>query len=819
MPRLLCSSICTTLFCFLFFQPIAILAQPEEHGCHFRHNHIPLHALTAAEMAEMEMSNERSDTLDILDYEISLQVIDYAARLIDGHCDIRFTPKMDGVNHISLDLLELEIDAVLLGLDSLNYSYDGLRLDINFATLNIGDTSLIRILYHGSPVVDPTGFGGFDFNSGYAYNLGIGLGSNPYNYGRGWFPCFDNFRERSTFGFNITTANGRRAYCSGTFLGEQTIAGDTIMRSYRLDQQIPTYLAGVAVSNYREVNGLHQGLDRMIPTQLLARGSDTSSMKASFGELSDCIDVLEFWYGPYAWERVGFVTTVQGAMEHATNIAYPASAGLGGLDFGQNRLMTHELCHHWWGNVVNHDTPADMWIKEGNAEYGAYLFTEYTRGKAPFLKQVRDNHFRVLTEAHIDDEGYWPLSGIPFEQTYGTHTYYKGADMIHNMRSYLGDSLFRIGQQAVLNDFAFSSKDAAQYRDKLTEATGVDMGPFFNDWIFNPGFVAYEIDSVQVQPSGNDYEVTVYIEQKRQSAPNFHTQTPLEVTFIGADWQKEIRRVMASGPQSVAQVTLPFEPKIQFLNEDQNLSLAQWSAQQVITDDFTYGFPFAEFQVRVDEIQDSAYINVDHFWVAADDFADEEVEARISSRHYWRVSGILPNVFSAGATIEYNGRGDAFHDEDLVSMTEDSIILVYRANPAEDWQEYPFYTIINLIPTDQTGIVRIDSLLMGDFAFANGSVSLPVATKDLVETSPISVYPNPSNGQVLIEAPLDVEGAISIAVTDVLGQIIYEGQRQSTGGNLKEQLDIQPPADGFYLLSIRNEAGDLIANGKLQLIR
>ncbi|MEL6864845.1 MAG: M1 family aminopeptidase [Bacteroidota bacterium] len=821
MRILLSSALLWPLLSLLFLAPNNLLAQPDHHhdhfGCHFTHNQVPRHALTPEEIRGLELSNERSDTIDILDYEITLEIIDYTGRFIDGYCDIRFTPRMDAVDRMSLDLLEFDVHRILLGSDSLNYSNDGLRVEVEFPAMNVGDTSTIRVFYSGNPVVDPTGFGGMDFSNNYIYNLGIGLGSNPYNYGRGWFPCFDNFRERSTFGFNIITANGRKAYCSGTFLEEQSIGGDTIMRSYRLSQAIPTYLAGVAVSNYREVNSSHQGLDRMIPTQLLARSSDTSEVKTSFAELGDCIDVLEFWYGPYAWERVGFVMTVRGAMEHAENIAYPVAVGAGGLTNGQNRLMAHELCHHWWGNVVNHDTPADMWIKEGNAEYGAFLFTEYTRGKTAFINQVRANHLRVITEAHVDDDNYWPLSGIPFEHTYGTHTYYKGADMLHNMRSYLGDSLFRVGQQAVLNDYGFSSKNAAEYRDKLTEATGVDMSPYFDAWIFNPGFSAYEIDSVQVQATGNEYDVTVFFEQKLRAAPEFHRQTPLMVTFIGENWEKEIVRMMSDGQYSSATTTLSFEPKIQFINENQDLSLAQWSNQQVIDNDLNYGFALTDFQIQVNEIEDSAYVNVDHYWVGPDDFADPNVEARISSRHYWRVSGVLPEVFDASATVEWNGRGEVMHDIDLVEVTEDSIILVYRPNAGVDWREYPYYSVINIIPTDQAGLVRIDSLLMGEYAFANGEVPLPVNTQELEIEKQLSVFPNPSNGQFTVELPFTDSKEINFSISDVLGQSVYQSQSRADGGQLSFQLADQALSEGIYLLQLYHLDGHLFGQAKLQI--
>ena len=209
-----------------------------------------------------------------------------------------------------------------------------------------------------------------------------------------------------------------------------------------MEQVLPTYLVGIAISNYAEIKQVHTGAFGDRDILLLGSPSDSFNMANSFTYLGDCIDALEYWFGPYIWGQVGFVATNVGAMEHSTLIAYPDFSAYGGPDFGQNRLMAHELGHHWWGNMISPDHPSDMWFKEGHAEYSAHLFTEWTFGKEAFIDQVMDNHFSNISELHVS-EGYLALSGMTYENTYSNHTYYRGASMIHNLRAYLGDSLFR----------------------------------------------------------------------------------------------------------------------------------------------------------------------------------------------------------------------------------------------------------------------------------------------------------------------------------------------------------------------------------------
>ena len=157
---------------------------------------------------------------DILKYTINLEIGNFTTKDIKGNTQIRFAPKMNGKTFIRFDLLKLTIDSIKENSTLLTYTYNDTVVKVNFtAPKNTTDTSIFTVYYRGLPQGDPSGWGGFYFdNNGgnqYAYNLGVGFGAKPHNYGRVWFPCFDNFVERSKYEFNITNDSTRRAYCNG----------------------------------------------------------------------------------------------------------------------------------------------------------------------------------------------------------------------------------------------------------------------------------------------------------------------------------------------------------------------------------------------------------------------------------------------------------------------------------------------------------------------------------------------------------------------------------------------------------------------------
>ncbi len=800
-----------------------LIAQPVDidyHvGCRHAKHQVKLKPLTPEEKNLLNTSNGRSDTIDILNYNITIDVTNFSQEKIIGACEILFTPKIDSVFEMTLDLLDFEIDSIT-GPDGnmLEYDYNGFLVDVLFSdTLITEDTTSIFVYYNGHPTVDPTGFGGFDFRDNIAYNLGIGLGSNPYNYGRGWFPCFDNFVERATYDLNIITEGERKGYGIGTFLGEEDLSEDQVMRSYRMAQQLPTYLVGVAVGNYATHHSTHEGVYGAIPVELIGHAGDTTSIKNSFAELGNAIDALEYWFGPYQWERVGYVMTSVGAMEHSTSIAYPRSVALSGANPSQNRLMAHELAHHWWGNITTLSTPSDMWIKEGNAEYGAHLFTEYAFGTEYFKEVVKDNHKTVLEDAHIDDDGYQPLSGIPYEQTYGTHSYQKGASMMHNLRGYLGDSLFKSGMTSLLNAFPYDAIDAATFRDHLTDATGIEMTSFFDDWIYAPGYADYEINSVDVTQNDDQYNVEVEIQQKLLAAPHFHTNAPMEITFFDEELNTHTEKFMVSGEYSTAEFSIPFAPIMQILNDNNLLNLGRTQKRFIIE---TTGFADVDytgfFQFQVNELESPVMVNVVHHLTAADSSESPFID-QIASKHYWTVSGNVEGTLGAKITIQYQGQNENRLDYDLLEETEEDLLLLWRSNPQEEWQEYPYYDKVMLgSTTDGNGFIRMEPFMMGEYALANGE--FPVNTNDIETVNQLSVFPNPANASFFVEGKLanDQEGLMQIFSLD--GKLLHS-RTVSGVERIAEQFEVNDMAEGTYLIKLMTKEGIELATEQVVIIK
>ncbi len=765
------------LFSTILFSFLSV-AQHNGTGC----QHLKSHALNPSVMTAPE--NLRSDTADIIKYTISLNITDFTNKIIAGNTVVRFAPKIKGLNYICLDLLEMIVDSITYNNTQLTYNYNDTLLKVNLpASFNTTDTLDIAVYYHGTPVMDASGWGGWYWQSGYSYNLGVGFAADPHTYGRVFHPCFDNFSERAKYVFNISTNGGKVAYCNGVLTNDVTDTSGLRTRTWQLNDEIPSYLASISIAAYTHVNQTYTGMLGQIPVMLTALPADTTNLKNSFIHLPNALAGFENWYGPYVWQRIGYclVPFNSGAMEHATNISYPRVTANGSLTY-EASLMAHEFAHHWWGDHLTCETAGDMWINEGMSSYSEYLFRDWYYGWDTYIAAIKTNHEDMVHYAH-HREGNLAVSGVPHAYTYGDHVYRKGADVAHTMRAYLGDSLFKVGLNYVQQQKAFKNMNSVEFGNLLTTATGKNMNQFITDWVLNPGWPHFSIDSVTSVPNGGNFDVTVYVRQKLKNAPNFYTGVPLEITFKNSGWQNTVKTITASGQYSNATFTLPFDPVFTGINVDSRISDAISSKYKTITTVGTHSLTPGNLTLNVQNIgTDSSWVRVEHSFVGPDSIKNNVNNFKINTQHYWKVDGILTPNFLSKATFWFDGRKittgvTPYLDTCLTTVTADSVILLYRKNTADDWQEVEKYTKFKLGGTaGKYGYFIVDTLRLGEYATANGVSSVLLGVdEEKLERDGVTVYPNPAAGQFTIGVE-KLMPKMHYQVFDLNGRRAGEGQ-------------------------------------------
>jgi len=762
-----------------------------------------------------------SDTIDVLNYSIHLDLVHLSTNKISGFTTLQLTPKTNTVSLVKLDLLELDIDSIYLGNNKLTtFTYNDTVIRINLPySININDTVLLSVFYHGTPQIDGSGWGGFYFSSDstFAYNLGVGFEAVPHNYGRVWFPCIDDFVDRATYDCYITVKNDKKAVCGGTLLSASDNGNNSTTYHWRLNSEIPTYLASVAVGNYVSVTDTFNGITGDIPINIYVRPSDTNAAKGSFINLKQILAIFENRFGPYRWERVGYVGVPfnNGAMEHSTNIAYPLFCVNGNLTY--ESLYAHELSHHWFGDLMTCRTALDMWINEGGARYSEAVYQEQLYGKESYKQNVRETHYSVLLAAHITDNGYRAIYGIPDEYTYSTTVYDKGADVIHTLRNYLGDSLFFNTFKEMLDDYQYKDISSAEMRDYLTVHTGVDMHDFFQAWVFSPGFPHFSVDSFSVTQISPEIKVKVWVRQKLNHAPAFANSNRVELTFGKNNWQFFTDTLIFSGEFGSKEFTVPFIPDFVMMDYNEKISDATTDIKKIVKTTGAYDMSQALTKLDVNSISDSAFVRVEHNWVAPDPLKIPNPDiVRLSNYHYWKVDGIFPVGFNTKARFKYSrvtGPSIGTLDNILLPVTAstDSLLLLYRSDAASDWS----ITHFSRIGPSTTGYLIIDTMRRGEYCFAVGTPYYAYINQQNKPITALNVFPNPSNK--LFTFSFHHTEKATIRIFDVAGNEV-----KKINTNMQQDTvtwNAAGMAPGTYVARLISESGKKLDEKKLILIK
>lgn len=524
-------------------------------------------------------------------------------------------------------------------------------------------------------------------------------------------------------------------------------------------------------------------------------------MLGKFADIGAAIDACEHWYGPYPWQRVGYVLTTDGALEITTNIAYPDFMTSQSL-FQNRGLFTHELGHHWWGDIVTPHTQQDMWLKEGPAEYAGHLVEEWLGGDAAFVDVVKDNQLYVLRNAHVQDGGFQPLSPMPDPHIYGLTTYYKGAAVMHNLRGYLGDTLFRQAMADVQQAHAYSTLDAAGFRDALQASTGYDLHPFFNDQVLSPGFSVFVVQGLEAVPDGGGWAVDLAIQQKLRGTAEFHTQVPLDITLVGSDGQRQEYRELVGGEFADLSLSCNFQPVMAVLNGHNRLNQARMDFERLVVPgvSFTNLQPRVEFRLYVDQAPDTALVRMEHIWAAPDQAPLGEGIDEISGTHYWVVDGLWPAGTELRARVTYSALSASSLDHDLLGSDETGVLLLHRTGAGAAWEVYPDQTVSAGVLSDGSGYINIDVLRKGEYAFGKG-VYLAHINSHARQAETLGIHPVPASDQIMVEGIQAPKGAVRFSVMNMHGEVVLTNHRPSGAAGPVRIAVGELPAGAYLLLA------------------
>lgn len=504
---------------------------------------------------------------DVLRYDVELDLRGAAeSGALTGKCEITMTWRAgaeDNVFYFNLRGLSVDsaffdgekVEPVEVGApSSATYHYE-----IDRTGADIPDTSRAVIYYGGKFTIVPVehGFtwGGVHNDGGMVYSLGVGFYNDYVSATRHWFPCYDHPSDKAEF--------------SGKFItGGETVASVGLSEHYEEDgahvwrwtHDFPcaTYLLTFALYDYEKIDLTQSD----VPIHIYCSAEDTTKTKYAMKLVPDMLEIFEEIYGEYPFDKVGYVVTPRGSMEHQTMISF--SEHVVDVHYSNrdsiNWTAAHELSHMWFGDLVSPADFRDAWLNEAFATFSESVWIENYSGWDAYLKKLEGDINGFFTRGAPEKVPLYDFSREYPSSNYPSTIYYKGSAVVAMLRYEMGDSLFFGAINEYLRENAYKNATTESLQKTLEDYSGMDLEQFFRRWVYDLGYPVLTVD-IDKRENGGSASAEITMKQTQPKMYGMFYDLPVEITFRAADGASESRVFRMTQPEQkfLAEGLAPFD--------------------------------------------------------------------------------------------------------------------------------------------------------------------------------------------------------------------------------------------------------------------
>ncbi len=476
--------------------------------------------------------------------------LDIPNQRYQGTCTIRLNPVRDGIDRLTLDAVNLQIDSVSVGETKQRFDYDGERLHIQLEpTTQAGKPIELAIAYR---VNNPQRGLYFIAPDKHYPDKPVQVWTQGEDEdSRFWFPCFDYPGQLATSEIRVRVPKQLVAISNGELISTEADGDDKIYHWHQ-KQVHPTYLMTLAVGDFAELQDEWKGKP---VTYYVEKGKEKEA-RISMGKTPRMIEFFSEKYGytyPYPkYAQVCVDDFIFGGMENTSTTLLTDRCLLderAALDNrGTESLVAHELAHQWFGDLVVIKHWSHAWLKEGMASYSEIMWTDheygaedaayYRLGEARNYLDEDSSRYRRPIVTHVYREAI---------ELYDRHLYEKGACVYHMIRAELGDDLFWKAVATFVNDNAHKTVETVDLLRAIEKASGRNLLFLFDQYVYRGGHPDYKV-AYSWDNDSNLAKVTVTQTQAKDGNGSqnelFDLKVPIGFGYVG---EAEGRRQEAEG--------------------------------------------------------------------------------------------------------------------------------------------------------------------------------------------------------------------------------------------------------------------------------
>jgi len=402
-----------------------------------------------------------------------------------------------------------------------------------------------------------------------------------------WFPTIDKPDQKTTQEILMTVPAKNVTLSNGLLVSQQKNADGTRTDYWKMDLPNSPYLFFMGVGDYAVVKDKYKNME----VNYYVEKEYAPVARKIFGETPAMIDyfskLLKF---PYVWPKYDQIVGreyVSGAMENTTATLHQDGAYQNARQLVDGNVweddISHELFHHWFGDLVTCESWSNLTLNESFANYSEYLWREYRYGKDDAdAKNFKDMQDYLLSGS--DDKNLVRFYYRDKEDVFDAVSYNKGGRILHMLRNYVGDSAFFTALNEYLNRYKFKPAEAQQLRLVFEDVTGQDLNWFWNQWYYGSGQPILDIN----YDYANGKE-RIIVNQVQSSGKIFKLPTSIDVYTSGAN--KKRYKVWLQNPSDTFYFSSAQKPSL--VNIDADKVLLCEKNDHKSTDEFEQQYKYA----------------------------------------------------------------------------------------------------------------------------------------------------------------------------------------------------------------------------------
>jgi aminopeptidase N len=367
------------------------------------------------------------------------------------------------------------------------------------------------------------------------------------------FPSFDEPAYKATFDITVIADQGMTAISNTKMISDAPGPGEKHTVRFATSQKMSSYLAAIAVGNFDYIEGEAEGIPirvysmpgkkqlgafaLQVTEASLAYYNRYFGIKYPYGKL-DLIALPDFSAG--AMENIGFITSREVDLqvdEQHLSLAQQKNVAV---------VVTHEIAHQWFGDLVTMSWWDDVWLNEGFATWmeGKPVDAWKPDWHVGLDEVSRGDILTTLGALNVDSLASTRAIHQPVEtpgqiqELFDGIAYGKAAAVLRMIEAYIGPETFRAGVNEYLKRHAYGNATADDFWVVLTQVSKKPVDQIMASFVKQPGV---PMVSLKAQCRGNS--TTVSMTQQRY----FYDRTKLDANNDQL-WQVPV--CLKAGPAS-----------------------------------------------------------------------------------------------------------------------------------------------------------------------------------------------------------------------------------------------------------------------------